>query len=692
MSHKIITILLSLLLTILILGCDPASNSDNSNKPQVAKHDFEIKENTLRLLAMAHPEGADSLPRNGAESLNEIELAERFAQQHGLTLEVVRITRRSELIPALLSNKGDLIADSLTITEPRKQQLQFTLPLRYIKEQLISRKDEQFTDRAALKGRRIAVHPSSSHYQTLQHLSERVEIEIEPVAEEIHSASIISGVGDGRYDLAIADSHLIESSLAYEENIQVAMDLGQIRAIAWAVKPEANKLHNALNTFISQQQLLGEQQRYTDDLAAIKQRGTLRVISRNNPATYYLLQGELLGFEYDLIKQFAEQQKLKLEVVIPPDREQLFEWLRQGKGDLIAASLTKTEARLKEPGIDFTRHYNKVAEVLVGRSDEPEISDLQQLSGRTIGVRQSSAYWQTLQEIKRQIPTLNLIAIDEELETEQIISMVAENELDLTVADEHLLAIELTWRNDIQPLYTLTEQQPHGWAVREGNPELLAALNSYLKKEYRGLNFNVSYNKYFKNEKRIRLHLESRTDRPDVHGTLSPYDELVKQYAAEYGFDWQLIVSQMYQESQFNPKAVSWVGAKGLMQVMPRTGKELGITNLTDPEAGIHAGTQYLAWLMQRFETDLDVAERTWFALAAYNAGIGHVRDARTLARRQGWNPDLWFGNVEKSMLLLSKKKYYKKARHGYVRGTEPVHYVQKIRERYLAYNSLTVE
>ena len=125
---------------------------------------------------------------------------------------------------------------------------------------------------------------------------------------------------------------------------------------------------------------------------------------------------------------------------------------------------------------------------------------------------------------------------------------------------------------------------------------------------------------------------------------------------------------------------------------MPRTAKELGLSSLEDPETGIHAGVKYLDWVRDRFETELPVKGRMWFALAAYNAGAGHVHDARRLARQKGWNANRWFNHVEKAMMLLSKKKYYKQARHGYVRGREPVNYVRKIRDRYRAYVRQTEE
>ena len=217
------------------------------------------------------------------------------------------------------------------------------------------------------------------------------------------------------------------------------------------------------------------------------------------------------------------------------------------------------------------------------------------------------------------------------------------------------------------------------------NPDLLAALNEYLDKEYRSLFFNVVYQKYFENPVRMRSHRENRVDHADADG-LSPYDEIVRREAAKYGFDWALIVAQMYQESRFNRKARSRAGAIGLMQLLPRTAREFGVKNLRDPDQSIRAGVAYLAWLHSRFEPELTVKDRMWLALAAYNAGFGHVRDARKLARQLGFDPDRWFDNVEKAMRLLSKRAYYRKTAYGYVRGYEVVKYVREIRERYRSY------
>ncbi len=247
------------------------------------------------------------------------------------------------------------------------------------------------------------------------------------------------------------------------------------------------------------------------------------------------------------------------------------------------------------------------------------------------------------------------------------------------MTDSRTLAIERSWRDDVRPAVVLRNEIPLSWAVREENPELGEAVDLFVRGSYRGLFYNVIRERYFERRRRS-------TDPEISAGTLSPYDEIVKRYADRYGFDWRLVVAQMYEESGFVRGAESFAGARGLMQIMPATAVELGIEDLDDPETAIHAGIRYLDWVRDRFEPELPVRDRMWFTLAAYNAGPGHVRDARRLAPRLGLNPNRWFENVEKAMLLLSNAEYSSNARHGYCRCGEPVAYVRQIRERYNAY------
>ncbi|MCW8919388.1 MAG: transporter substrate-binding domain-containing protein [Gammaproteobacteria bacterium] len=666
---------------LLLAGCgndDPATEATITQTPRPA----------LRVILTSHPQGLDYLPRSGLPDNDEYTLLKLYAETSGVELKNIYIAQHDQLIPALLAGEGDIVVNNLVVTGRRKQQVNFTSPIAYVHEQLIGRPGETPKSAHELQGRRVAVRRSDTSYNTLVTIHQQrfqPPFEIIEVDEELATEQLLLGVLDGRYDLAVTDSSQLKA-LPQSSRVEIGFDIGPVRPIAWAVHKENNALLASINDFLGRHHLVGKGDLISrGDLATIKEHQVLRVLTRNNASTYFLWRGELHGFEYELAKEFAQRHKLRLEMVVPPSRDLLIPWLREGKGDIIAAAMTPTDERQQE-GITFSRPYNTVSEIVVSRSDDP-IDSAEQLAGRRVVVRRSSSYWQSMEALQQQGIAFELIAAAEELETEELLAQLARGEIDLTVADSHILDIELTWRDDIRAAFALGERH-HGWIVRQENPTLLRAVNAFHKSEYRGLFYNVTYDKYFRNPKQIRRHLEGRADTAG-NNTLSPYDELVRKHADHYGFDWRLIVSQMYQESRFNPRAKSWAGAQGLLQVLPRTAREFGITDLHDPDNGLRAGMHYLSWLLKRFEPELEMGERTWFALAAYNAGVGHVRDARRLAVEKGWNPNKWFNHVERGMLLLAKREYAKSAKHGYVRGHEPVNYVRQIHDRYRAYLKL---
>jgi membrane-bound lytic murein transglycosylase F len=323
-----------------------------------------------------------------------------------------------------------------------------------------------------------------------------------------------------------------------------------------------------------------------------------------------------------------------------------------------------------------------VTPVVVAPSGEHELDGPEDLAHRTLYVRHSSAYWDRLDRLRASGIPLILQAAPEHLETEEIIGLVADGKYSLTVAHSHVLGIELSWRRDVRAAFPLGDPVPLAWVVRETNPELRDAADRFLEGQYGTWISRILYDKYFEDPQRIRRHVADR----NRQGGLSAYDEIVRRLAARHQLDWRLIVSQIYQESQGDPRARSLSGAVGLLQVLPGTGAELGVTDLEDPESNIQAGLSYLASLRDRFEDDLHDRERMHFALAAYNVGWGHVQDARTLAAEVGWNPNRWFGEVERAMLLLARPEYARRATHGYCRGSEPMRYVRDIQARYDGY------
>jgi membrane-bound lytic murein transglycosylase F len=668
----------------------PAPDTSFSNYVELGDLPALQERKKLRVLLTDINIDVPYLPRQGLPVHFETDLITRFVEKVGLEPEWIYVENFDDLLPMLVEGKGDLAAANLTITAERKEKVAFSVPVTIVTEQLITRVEDSIASAKDLVGRNIAVQKSSSYWETVDALKQQHQkINIQGVAGSLSIVEILDGVANNEFDVTVADSNLVEAILPVQPKLKVAFDISRERPIAWAVRPDAKLLLQELNRFITAEKLTSKRHAvYKEDFAEIKKRKLLRVLTRNNAATYFLWRGELMGFEYELVKNFADQQGLRLEMIVVPSRDVLTQWLLDGKGDMIAASITIPKENDNNE-LQYSRPYDKVYEIVVGKSSEKDIENINQLRGRSFHVRKSSSYWRTLTELNKNGAALKIKLVPENEETEEIIAKVASGEYDLTLSDSNILDIEMTWRDDVKGILNLGEEMSHAWVLREDTPKLLEAINQYVRKEYRGEFYNITRRKYFEKPKTIKKRLEERVDRGSS-GNLSPYDDFAREYAEQYDFDWRLIVAQMYQESRFDPQAKSWAGARGLMQVMPRTASQLGIKNLKDPRQSVEAGVKYLDWLRDRFEPELPVKDRMWFTLAAYNAGAGHVHDARSLARKMGWQSNRWFGNVEQAMLLLSKHQYAKTAKHGYVRGSEPVKYVREIRDRYDAYVKLT--
>ncbi len=620
----------------------------------------------------------------------ELKLVKDFARTYFLVPVFEPVKKWEDLVPTLLSGKGHIIAANLRVTDRLKSRIAFTEPIHTMREQLLVRTGDKIESPSDLEGREIAVREGTSFWDLIQGVRKQYPgIQVLLVPENTPQEALYQGVHDGRYDMAAVDLFAFQREEQNWNDLKLVPELFEDDVIAWGLHPESKELRENLNRFIRKAELARRPQFvYKDDLSGIKKRKVLRVLTRNNAVTYFIWRGRLMGFEYELMRRFARQQDLQLEMILAPSREHLIPMLLWGAGDLVSASLTITNQR-RTYGIEFSKPYNEVTEVVVARADDTDLNHVTQLDGRTIWVRRSSSYWTTLERlrVKGHIRFI-LKAAPESMETEEIIDKVASGEYDLTVSDSHILDVALTWRDDVRAAFNIKENVHHGWAVRKENKELLAALNAFLDKEYRQTFYNVTHKKYFKSPRRIQQLVKHRADGGNG-GRLSPYDDLVKKYSEMYGFDWPLIVALMYHESRFKKDAVSWAGARGVMQVLPVTAQRFGIKDLEDPEKGIIAGMKMLDWLYDQFELELPVQERTWFTLASYNAGLGHVYDARELAKKLDLDPNRWSDNVEVAMLKLAKPEYYRDATYGYVRGLEPVLYVRNIRKLYAAYIEL---
>jgi membrane-bound lytic murein transglycosylase F len=638
----------------------------------------------LRLIVTA----PEHLQRAGDPKREELALAMAFARKLELRVIPVVVSDRSQLIPALRAGHGDVIVGSLAVTPERAGAIAFTRPVRFVAQQVVVPKADRSVRRLGdLAGKTVTVRASSSYAATLARLKPRVKgLEIKAARETEDTFDLIQKVARGEEAITVADSDILEAAVTFESGVKAAFALTQRDPIAWGVRKDNPALKAALDGFLVERALTGSKERFARaDLDAIRKRGALRVLTRNSSTTYFLYRGEELGFEYELAREFARTLGVRLELVIPPSREALAQYLREGKGDLIAAGLAVTADRSRE--FAFTAPYNRVSELLVVPAKDRTTQSLASLRGRKIAVRRSSSYHQALAPLQA-THGFELEAVAEDDETEDILEAVEEGKYAATVADSNIVDVELTFSDGIRSAGPIGAPRDVAWMLRKDQPKLKAAADRFIRRIYRSTRYNLMVAKYFKNERQMRV--AASEERSDKAGQLSPYDGLVKKYATMFEFDWRLVTSQMYQESRFDPGARSFVGALGLMQVMPRTAREAGVGDIRKPEQGIHAGVKVLARYSAMYQDpEISESDRIRFALASYNCGPGHVADGRRLAADLKLDPNQWFGQVEKAMPLLAKARFARTARYGYCRCSEPVKYVSEIQSRYESYSKL---
>jgi len=435
------------------------------------------------------------------------------------------------------------------------------------------------------------------------------------------------------------------------------------------------------------------------DLDDIKKDGVLKALVVYSSTSYFLYKGQAMGFEYELLNRLADHLDLKLELVISDDLDSQFEVLNRGDVDLIAQGMTITNQRKWE--VDFTEYLYLTRQVLVQKKPDnfrnmswkalqkQLIHDPIELIDDTISIRRNSAYYERLMSLSNEIGgDIVIDTLNSQLSTGEIIDLVAEGKIKYTVADENLARINASYNPILKIDVPISFSQRIAWVTRKKAKKFRRVVNKWILSQRKTADFNVLYNKYFKNKRSFNRRTKSEYYSLK-NNQISQYDQLIKEYAKNLGWDWRLLASLVYQESRFDPGAESWAGAAGLMQVMPATASELNIKDISNPEESIRGGTSYLAQMYNRFSDITDENERIKFAMASYNCGYGHVKDAQRLAAENGLDSTTWSGHVESAILDLSLPKYYGKPiiKYGYVRGSEPVTYIQQIFDRFEHYN-----
>ncbi len=438
-----------------------------------------------------------------------------------------------------------------------------------------------------------------------------------------------------------------------------------------------------------------------DLLDSILKRGELRAVTNFSSTDYFIYKGIPMGYQYEIAKRFADYLGVKLLMRIEKDLPKSFALLDSLQVDVLTMGLTVTSERKDK--MLFTKPILFTRQVLVQRKpngwmkmktrDEIEshlIRNVLELGKKKIYIHKGTVFKNRLENLMSEIGD-TIYIVEDDRETEELIQAVANGEIDYTVADEYMALVDAGFYRNIDVKTYISFPQKIAWAVRKDQKRLRDTINTWLDQFYKTLEARVLYNKYFKNISHSRHRTKSEYNSYGG-GKLSPYDEIIKKEAKKLGWDWRLLASMIYQESEFKPDAESWVGAKGLMQMMPDVLEKYGITDKSPPEDHIKAGVKYIKYLERQIPPEVsDSIQRIKFTLAAYNTGVGHVLDARRLAEKYGKDPNVWDDNVDYFILHLSEKKYYNDpvVYYGYVRGWETYNFVQEIFDRYRIYKSL---
>ncbi len=435
------------------------------------------------------------------------------------------------------------------------------------------------------------------------------------------------------------------------------------------------------------------------DLGEIKSRGYITALVDNNSVSYFIYKGVPMGYEYELLNLLAKDLGVTLKIRVTSGIEQAIEQLNRGEGDILAFPLTINKER--KDIVRFTKPQYNTYQVLVQRKpaqwrtmsyrqlNDSLILDVSDLAGKKVYVIPGTGHALRLKHLAEETGADFIISEDSvSVESEALIRKVALSEIDYTIADHTIAQVNAAYYDNLHVGTVVSLPRQVAWAVRQNSVELEGAINEWLTRVKKEATFMVIYNRYYKSPRTSLMRLKS--DYSSLGGRqLSPYDDLIREGAAQLGWDWRLLASLIYQESHFMPSGVSWAGARGLMQLMPETAKRFGATDLNDPRQSLKAGVGYLLYLDKYWSKKIpDKAERLNYILASYNAGLSHIIDAYRLTEKYGGDPTKWKGNVEAWLQKKSDPKYYRDpvVSVGYCKCEEPINYIKEIMHRYEQY------
>ena len=416
-----------------------------------------------------------------------------------------------------------------------------------------------------------------------------------------------------------------------------------------------------------------------DDISLLEkahQRGSLTLLTRNSASSYFIGPEGGTGPEYDIVAAFADYLGIALEVKIAGEFNDLGSLLIRRQGELIAANLTRTPAR--EKLFNFGPDYAETTTVVVYKRGKKRPRELSDLLGMRLAVIAGSSYESLLENAQKEIPGLQWVS-EKSMGMEGLLMAITDGDLDATLVDSNILKINSQFYPGLKIGFELAEHQHQAWAFQSGDDDsLVQKARSFFKLINENGSLAAIQNRYKENGNELdRVGMFQFMKQ--VRKRLPALMPLFQEVATVHGLDWRLLAAMGYQESHWDPQATSVTGVRGIMMLTQRTAAQLGVKDRLDPEQSIEGGARYFLQMRNRLPKRIPEPDRSWMALAAYNMGMGHLRDARKLTQKQGGNADRW-QDVNERLPLLAQEKWYRETRYGYARGYEARQYVENIR------------
>jgi membrane-bound lytic murein transglycosylase F len=432
---------------------------------------------------------------------------------------------------------------------------------------------------------------------------------------------------------------------------------------------------------ISAVSLLGSGCQPADEnkLDTVKRTGELVVLTRNSQTTYYEGPDGPTGFEYDLAQAFAKSLGATVTIKVADHFTDILPMTAGAEVDFAAAGLTVTASRAEQ--VRFTAPYQIIHQQVIHNVKTIAPTKVADLINRQIEVIAGTSYVERLELLKQQNPRLNWVAVDN-METEELLLQVQEGLIDVTISDSNIVALSRQFNPDLRVAFDLGDSEPLAWAFPPGpDDSLYQAASRFIETMRTSGELDRLIDRYYGAVSRFNP-INIATFIQKIETDLPHFKPVFEEAAQRYLLDWRLLAAMSYQESYWNPNAVSPTGVRGIMMLTEDTAQHLGISDRLDMRQSVFGGSTYLHKLRDRLPERITEPDRTWMALAAYNIGINHLEDARIITQTQGADPDKW-NDVKERLPLLAKTVWYSKTKHGYARGYEPVQYVNRIRTYY---------